>query len=934
MEKRRSGAQDVAKGLMIIGVIFFHSLILTYENKSEPLSVFNILVAMFPFLLSSFFFYSGYNYKPNKRTFLQNVGRRAKQLLLPFVIAFITSTVILGSMELAFDHANTLATLQRIGDTVLFSIQPLLLLHPFPSDGSLVFGIYLALGLLWFLYALFICSVFFFLLVKLTNKKLWALALVVLGLLTLSFCLGQFVGIYLPYACHAYPVILALMLTGAYLKQHSFLEREVKSKKDVLIYGLFALLAEGVVVGISLFCHFQFGSTTVGALPGGLFDAKIKGFDAFATFVMGVAGVYFLHTVCRVIVRLPVLGKCLQWFGSHSAIFYLFHPIFLELASLVIFQRKIVWGHAQAFFFVAVVVALLSLTCFLLDHFFLKKNNNAETPTLTNSKYEKTEVGDYLFEDAYKVSEEDKATTAIWFEDRKYSYGELEKSVDHYARFLADSGVKVGDHVALLGVNSYNWLVAFYAIIRVGAVAVLFNYLARHETLVGLIKDTDCTFLCYGKYTAMIKKEGEFAALLEETNIPAEHAFSIMEDDLDFKAILAKEAVKPFTSPLSRAEDSKRTSYIIFTTGTTAKPKPAMLSQYSVMNILYLNFGRLDSYMPQKFMCLLPMFHCFGLLVTNACLTYGKTVYLNTMFDKVKIYKEFLKNKCGGYASVSIIFDRLAHGPFWWLHRANFVKCCIVGGGFTSAHEFKFLEKKYGKGKFLNGYGQTECSPMISLVYPDTPRIKQTTTVGSPMKGIELAFMDVATKKLLPPGKPGEILVKGYNVFNGYYKMDKENQPFDEDGYLHTGDLGYIDEDGYLVLSGRIKDIIIRKGENISPKEIEDALRKYPEFGNVRALGFPSIDEGEYIIGCVELKKKPPHFVEEKYLNDMAKTLPSIKIPSHIVYMKQFPLTANGKLDEAKLREICILKIAKFLNEEVLAKRTRKLMAESHSNRH
>ena len=536
---------------------------------------------------------------------------------------------------------------------------------------------------------------------------------------------------------------------------------------------------------------------------------------------------------------------------------------------------------------------------------------------------------DYLFDDIYRVEGKKKTAPAVWFEGVEYTYEELEKSVDYYAHFLSSHGVKQGDHVALLGVNSFNWLVVFYAIVRVGAVAVLLNYLARHEALVDMMKRTDCAFLCFGKYTAAVKKEGEFALLLKEAGLDAAHAFPIQHADLDFKSILKAEAVVPFPSPYSREEDSHRVSYIIFTTGTTSKPKPAMLSQYGLLNLIYLNLDRLDPHFPPKFMVLLPLFHCFGLLVTNSALAFGKIAYLNTLFDKVKLYKEFLKNKCAVYASVGIVFDQLARAPLWWLHRARFVSYCVVGGGFTSEEEFAFLEKKYGKGKFLNGYGQTECSPLISLVYPDAPKEKKKTTVGIPMKGIELAFMDPNTKKLLPPGEPGEILVKGYNVFHGYYNTPKEEQPFDENGYLHTGDLGYLDKDGYLILKGRIKDIIIRKGENISPKEIEDELKRFPEFEGVRVLGFPSVDEGEYIIACVELKKKPPHFVEEKYFAEMRKTLPGIKIPTHIIYMKHFPRNANGKLDEVKLREVCMLKIARFLNGEALVKKTRKLMADS-----
>ena len=534
----------------------------------------------------------------------------------------------------------------------------------------------------------------------------------------------------------------------------------------------------------------------------------------------------------------------------------------------------------------------------------------------------------YLFEDIYSLDTEKSKGDALWYKGDLFSFADIKNSVDYFANLLVKKGVKKGDHVALIGMNSYNWVIAFYATIKVGAVAVLINYLARHDTLVELLKSTDINFICYGKFRSLVHDQNEIVNLLDQCNLKEENAISILEEDLNFKEILKSEQIEPFKSPFSREEDSKRTSFIIFTTGTTAKPKAAMLSQYSMMNIIYINFARLDSVFPQKFMCLLPLFHCFGLLVINAYMAFQRTVYINCLDDKKQIYKEFVKNKCGNYASISIIFDRLARAPFWWLHRGRFIKHCIVGGGFTSEEEFKFLERKYGKGKFMNGYGQTECSPMISLVYPDSPLIKQKTTVGVPMEGIELAFRDPDTKKMLKIGEEGEILVKGYNVFNGYYNFADDKQPFNKEGYLCTGDLGYLDKDGYLVLTGRLKDIIIRKGENISPKEIETELRKFKEFGRVRVLGFPSIDEGEYILGCVELKKKPPHFVEEKYFAKMRKTLPAIKIPSHIIYMKKFPLTASGKLDEMKLREICMQKMVKFLNEDSLVATTKKLMKE------
>ena len=535
-------------------------------------------------------------------------------------------------------------------------------------------------------------------------------------------------------------------------------------------------------------------------------------------------------------------------------------------------------------------------------------------------------IGSYIFEDIYKVSEDKQDIIALSFKGVSYTFRELNDSVNYFASKLLKKGVKPNDHVGLLGMNSYSWVVAFYAIIKVGAVAVLFNYMSRHNALVEAIKNTDCKYLVAGGYLAATREKGEFPRLLKEIGIDLDHELSLLKADLQFKNVLKRHKhIEEVPNAFSRDEDSKRTSFIIFTTGTTAKPKAAMLSQYGMMNIIYHNLYKLDPIFPQKFMCLLPAFHCFGLLVINAYLAYQRTVYINDLSNPIQIYKEFLKNKCGDYASVSIIYDKLARAPFWWWHRARFVKHCIVGGGFTSEHEFNFLERKYGKGKFMNGYGQTECSPLISLVYPDSPRDKQKSTVGTPLEDIEVAIMDVKTKKIIPSNKSGEILIKGYNVFNGYYKTSEEDQPFDKDGYLHTGDVGYIDEDGYLVLNGRIKDIIIRKGENISPKEVEEELLKIPLFTGARVLGFPSIDDGEYMLAVVTLTKKPPHFVEENYLKELRKTLPSIKVPSHIIYMKKFPLTASGKLDEVKLREICLRKVSLFIDKK-LARQTAQLL--------
>ena len=527
------------------------------------------------------------------------------------------------------------------------------------------------------------------------------------------------------------------------------------------------------------------------------------------------------------------------------------------------------------------------------------------------------EISFYTFEDLYSLKGDEAKRNAIYFQDEYYTFEELSSFVDYLAGHFLEMGIKKDDHVALLGMNSFNWVASFFALIKIGATVTLLNYISRHADLVRSITFTDCNFIIHGKYVAESKDPGDFAKLLKDCEIEESHAYSIKTMDLKPKEILKNASIPHIESAYPREEESKRTSYIVFTTGTTAEPKAVMLSEYGMLNTIFHNLYRLDGPKTKSCFCLLPAFHCFGLLIINGFLAFKKTVYLNEMSSPLAIYQDFRKHKTGFYASVNIIFDKLARAPgFWNMSKKRFMNC-IVGGGFTSARQFRFLEKKYGKGKFLNGYGQSEASPLISLVYPGSPASKQRETVGTPMDDIEIKTYDLASKKYLDPKEPGEILVKGYNLCNGYYKLPKDKQPIDENGYLHTGDLGYIDEDGFLVLTGRCKDIIIRKGENISAKEVEKAFEPYKEFTKVRVMGFPSLIDGEYVIAVVELPKKPLHFHESYYIKELHAVLPSLKIPSHIVYFPAFPLTANGKVDERTLREWAEDKLHRIVDPKI-----------------
>ena len=285
------------------------------------------------------------------------------------------------------------------------------------------------------------------------------------------------------------------------------------------------------------------------------------------------------------------------------------------------------------------------------------------------------EIKNYMFSDIYDVPEEYSQKIAICFEKKKYSYNDLSKSVDYFASILLKMGVKKDYHVAILSMNSFNWIASFYAVIKIGAVAVLINYISRHDDIVKAIKFTDCKYLLYGKYIAFEKNEKEFDKLLSDTNIDVKNTLSIKHSDIEPKYFLNNN-IENVSRAYTRDEDSKRTSFIIFTTGTTSEPKAVKLSQFGMLNHIYHNLYRLNEMASDKFMCLLPMFHCFGLLVVNAYLSFHRIVYLNEMSNAIGVYKEFIHSKCGDSASIGYIYDKIARAPGFWIHRRFFCKTC------------------------------------------------------------------------------------------------------------------------------------------------------------------------------------------------------------------------------------------------------------------
>lgn len=357
--------QNIVKGLLISSVIFFHALLLmALPNANSVLTDHNLLLTFFPFLLMVFFFYAGYNYAPGKRTPKENIKRRTFQLLIPFVITFFASTLLIMAICLP-----TGTSMEAIGQSIVYSLlsEPLSLMIGYPSNGVICFDLLLALGLLWFIYALYIVSIVFFLTVDYLIKEASRLISAIFLLLVIGFCLGQFVGTYLPYTCQCYPVILAIMLLAAYLKQFNFLDKKPENKKELGFLIINAIVAELIVVGIGLFGYFYYGTTMLGALPGGMFNSYIKGYDAFVSFILGFLGTYAVHQAARVIGKIPVVSFLFEWYGRHSTYVYLFHTIVLSFIHRVIFRGEHVLGGFQAFAYSFMTIGIMILIFIVVD---------------------------------------------------------------------------------------------------------------------------------------------------------------------------------------------------------------------------------------------------------------------------------------------------------------------------------------------------------------------------------------------------------------------------------------------------------------------------------------------------------------------------------------------------------------------------------------
>ncbi len=512
--------------------------------------------------------------------------------------------------------------------------------------------------------------------------------------------------------------------------------------------------------------------------------------------------------------------------------------------------------------------------------------------------------------------------------DYTRTYSEFRDDVDTFARALIAMGVRPGDHVSIWATNVPQWFITFWATTKIGAVLVTVNtaykiyeaeYLLRQSdthTLVMIdgFKDSDYVGiikeLCPELETAEAGKPLHLKRLPFLRNIIT--VDSKQKGCLTWDEAMAMSEKVPIEEVLRRAVAINRHDVcnMQYTSGTTGFPKGVMLTHYNVVNN-GKNIGDcMDLSTADRMMIHVPMFHCFGMvLAMTASMTHGVTMSPMPYFSPKLSLECINKEKITAFHGVPTMFIAMLEHEDFKKTDFSYMRTGIMAGSPCPVKVMQDVVDKMNMKEITIVFGQTESSPGCTQSRVDDSIELRVSTVGRALPGVECKIVDPETGKDLPDNVDGEFVARGYNIMKGYYKMPEATAAaIDKDGWLHTGDLARRDENGNYKITGRIKDMIIRGGENIYPKEIEDFIYTHPKVKDVQVIGVPDKQYGEEIMACVILKEGMELTAEE--LKDFTRShMAKHKTPKYIDFVTEFPMNAAGKIMKYKMREQAVEKL-------------------------
>ena len=512
---------------------------------------------------------------------------------------------------------------------------------------------------------------------------------------------------------------------------------------------------------------------------------------------------------------------------------------------------------------------------------------------------------------------------AVRYTDRNYfrTWKELNDEADLIARGMMSLGVKKGDHVAIWATNTPEWILTLFAAAKIGAVLVTVNTNFKIFELEYLLRQSDTKLLVMiggFKNNDYVATVNELLPELKTTSgeIESEHlpflkrvVFAGKETP---EGMLNFEDLKILGGdfPVEIYEENKKTLNthdvvnMQYTSGTTGFPKGVMLTHYNILNNGKTIGDGMKFTKNDKLCITVPFFHCFGLvLAMMACITHGTTMVPVERYSPVPVMNAISVEKCTAVHGVPTMFiAMLEHAQF-----NNFDFSSLRTGIMAGPIEvMKKVIDKMNMREIVIVFGQTEASPGCTMTTTSDSIDKRVNTVGRAFPGVECKIIDPENGEELPINTPGEFCARGYNIMKGYYKNPEATAAIiDENGFLHSGDLGVMDENGYFRITGRLKDMIIRGGENIYPKEIEECLYTCDKVSDVQVIGVPSEAYGEEVMACVILKEGE-EMTEEEVKEFVGARMAKHKVPRYVRFVDSFPTNAAGKIQKFKMREEAI----------------------------
>jgi fatty-acyl-CoA synthase len=538
-------------------------------------------------------------------------------------------------------------------------------------------------------------------------------------------------------------------------------------------------------------------------------------------------------------------------------------------------------------------------------------NGLAERPLLGET------IGENFERAVSQVGERD--ALIEWDTGRRWSYRELGDEVDRVARGLLRVGIGKGDRVGIWSPNCAEWVLVQFATAKIGAILVNVNPAYRTHELRYVLRQAEVRLLV----SATAYKTSDYRGMVEEvrSDCPALERVVLIGDPSWDELLAAGESVAAdavgermrelaFDDPIN----------IQYTSGTTGSPKGATLTHHNILNNGFF-VGELLGYSEHDRVCIpVPFYHCFGMVMGNlACVSHGACMVIPApTFDPDATLRSVAGERCTSLYGVPTMFiAELAHPSFADFDLSS-LRTGIMAGSPCPIEVMRRVVSEMHMAEVAICYGMTETSPVSTQTRADDPLELRVGTVGRPGPHIEIKIIDPATGLTVPRGETGELCTRGYSVMRGYWKEpDKTADAIDGARWMHTGDLAVMDEHGYCNIVGRIKDMVIRGGENLYPREIEEFLYTHPAITDVQVVGVPDERYGEELCAWVRIRAGA-QLTDEQVRDFCRGKLAHHKIPRHVMFVDDFPMTVTGKVQKFEMRKIAVRELGLEAAETIL----------------